>query len=378
MMAHRSQLFAVPEAMGDRSAVLVEPLACAMHAALRAQVPDGGVGADRRRRHRRAPHRARAAAAHEPGPRDRGRQAPEAARGREARRRRRGRAPRARASKAVRRVRPRREAHARARAGRSCWAAWTSPSSASGSTSALDLALRTTTRRRPRRARPASPAGGADLTPLWFRELELVGAYTGGTEDVEGGAGARSTLALETRQRTPDARRARRRDVPARPLARGASTTRCRRRQARNVQGGVRATGELRRPTMPRPGFVLEVDERTPPLLVHEGEGFRMQKFPLGHARGVPARPAARHQGRRTPRSEHALLHPVGDSKPLPELLTAGHEAHHRDRRHLDPAAADAHARHPPAHPRARDRARGAQGRRGRAARSWRRRCTAG
>ncbi len=33
---------------------------------------------------------------------------------------------------------------------------------------------------------------------------------------------------------------------------------------------------------MPRPGFVLEVDERTPPLLVHEGEGFRLQKFPLG------------------------------------------------------------------------------------------------
>ena len=33
---------------------------------------------------------------------------------------------------------------------------------------------------------------------------------------------------------------------------------------------------------MGRPGFVLEVDERTPPLLVHEGEGFRLQKFPLG------------------------------------------------------------------------------------------------
>ena len=33
---------------------------------------------------------------------------------------------------------------------------------------------------------------------------------------------------------------------------------------------------------MPRPGFVLEVDERTPPLLVNEGEGFRMQRFPLG------------------------------------------------------------------------------------------------
>ena len=35
---------------------------------------------------------------------------------------------------------------------------------------------------------------------------------------------------------------------------------------------------------MPRPGFVLEVDERTPPLLVHEGEGYRMQKFPLARA----------------------------------------------------------------------------------------------
>ena len=33
---------------------------------------------------------------------------------------------------------------------------------------------------------------------------------------------------------------------------------------------------------MPRPGFVLDVDERTPPLLVHEGERFRMQRFPVG------------------------------------------------------------------------------------------------
>jgi lactate racemase len=31
-----------------------------------------------------------------------------------------------------------------------------------------------------------------------------------------------------------------------------------------------------------RPGFVLEVDDRTPPLLVHEGEGFRLEKFPIG------------------------------------------------------------------------------------------------
>ena len=33
---------------------------------------------------------------------------------------------------------------------------------------------------------------------------------------------------------------------------------------------------------MTRPGFVLDVDERTPPLLVHEGEGLRLESFPLG------------------------------------------------------------------------------------------------
>jgi len=33
---------------------------------------------------------------------------------------------------------------------------------------------------------------------------------------------------------------------------------------------------------MARPGFVLEVDERTPPLLVPDGDRFRLEKFPLG------------------------------------------------------------------------------------------------
>ena len=33
---------------------------------------------------------------------------------------------------------------------------------------------------------------------------------------------------------------------------------------------------------MSRPGFVLTVDERTPPLLMHSGESFRLQEFPLG------------------------------------------------------------------------------------------------
>ena len=73
---------------------------------------------------------------------------------------------------------------------------------------------------------------------------------------------------------------------------------------------------------MPRPGFVLEVDERTPPLLVHSGESFRLQEFPLGSRviyppeslPGVPDVDEA---------IEQALLHPL-DSEPLPRCCTRG------------------------------------------------------
>src|SRR5581483_10261905 len=43
LVAHASQLHAVPEALSDEAAVMVEPAACAVHAALRAQVPGGGL-----------------------------------------------------------------------------------------------------------------------------------------------------------------------------------------------------------------------------------------------------------------------------------------------------------------------------------------------
>ena len=33
---------------------------------------------------------------------------------------------------------------------------------------------------------------------------------------------------------------------------------------------------------MARAGFVLEVDDRTPPQLVPDGDRFRLEKFPLG------------------------------------------------------------------------------------------------
>src|SRR5919198_1337864 len=73
---------------------------------------------------------------------------------------------------------------------------------------------------------------------------------------------------------------------------------------------------------MPRPGFVLEVDERTPPLLVHEGEGFCLQKFPLGTRVVYPpdSLPGIRDV---TGAIRSALLNPLG-TEPLPELLRPG------------------------------------------------------
>lgn len=73
---------------------------------------------------------------------------------------------------------------------------------------------------------------------------------------------------------------------------------------------------------MSRPGFVLEVDERTPALLVHQGEGFRLEKFPLGTRVIYPPESLP---GLRDVDSaiRHALDHPLG-REPLRELLFAG------------------------------------------------------
>ena len=43
---------------------------------------------------------------------------------------------------------------------------------------------------------------------------------------------------------------------------------------------------------MPRPGFVLDVDRSTPPVLFHHGEGFRLEKLPADRSRVIyPAEP---------------------------------------------------------------------------------------
>jgi lactate racemase len=73
---------------------------------------------------------------------------------------------------------------------------------------------------------------------------------------------------------------------------------------------------------MSRPGFVLEVDERTPALLVHEGEGFRLERFPLGTRVIYPPESLP---GLRDVDAEirYALEHPLG-REPLRELLRPG------------------------------------------------------
>src|SRR5919204_5299411 len=73
---------------------------------------------------------------------------------------------------------------------------------------------------------------------------------------------------------------------------------------------------------MSRPGFVLEVDDRTPPLIVHSGEGFLLERFPLGTRVVYPpeALPPVRDVDEAI---QDALLNPI-DSEPLPELLRAG------------------------------------------------------
>ena len=72
-----------------------------------------------------------------------------------------------------------------------------------------------------------------------------------------------------------------------------------------------------------RPGLVLEVDRSTPPTLFWHGEQFRLERLPAGSRVVYPPEPVA-------PLADpdaairHALLHPLGDTKPLPDLLFPG------------------------------------------------------
>ncbi|MGZ8566904.1 MAG: zinc-dependent alcohol dehydrogenase [Actinomycetota bacterium] len=201
MVAHRSQLWAVPDGIDDRTAVLIEPLADAIHAALRTDlrpqsevlvVGAGTVGLLTLLAVKllTPAGRVTVAAKHE---------------------RQRAAARMAGADEIVR------PEHAAKSVRRHASAVKLTPErgqdfllggvdvaiECTGSRSALDLAMRTT-RAGGRVVVTGIPGAGADLTPLWFRELELVGAYTSGTETLPDGTRKHAfQLALELASNLP-------------------------------------------------------------------------------------------------------------------------------------------------------------------------------
>src|ERR1700721_1187160 len=72
---------------------------------------------------------------------------------------------------------------------------------------------------------------------------------------------------------------------------------------------------------MPRPGFVLEVDRSTPPILTWHGEGFRLERLPAGRSRVVYAPEPLDPLDDPDEAIRDALLHPLDDiSLPLPPM----------------------------------------------------------
>jgi len=73
----------------------------------------------------------------------------------------------------------------------------------------------------------------------------------------------------------------------------------------------------------PRPGFVLSVDDSTPPMMFWHGEGFTMERLPEGSRVVYPPEPL---EPLADPRQAilDALDNPLGDSSPLDSLLFPG------------------------------------------------------
>jgi threonine dehydrogenase-like Zn-dependent dehydrogenase len=200
LVAHRSQLHPIPDQLPDEDAVLVEPLACGIHAVLRGRVDPGAsvlvVGAGTlgllsllalreftqagrvvvAAKHRRQAELAVAFGATEVVPPD---QAVGALR---------------RTTRAYR-LSPER--------GRPFLLGGVDAAfDCVGSRSSLDLALRST-RAGGRVVLTGMPARGADLSPVWFRELEVGGAYATGTEVTDQGVASTFELAIDLAANAP-------------------------------------------------------------------------------------------------------------------------------------------------------------------------------
>jgi threonine dehydrogenase-like Zn-dependent dehydrogenase len=199
-VAHRSQLHPVPDRLTDRRAVLVEPLACAIHAVLRARPEPGAsvlvVGAGTvgiltllALREFTSAGRVLMVAKHAGQRELAGRfGATEVIDPSDA-------IPTLRRSTRAFRLSPER--------GSSYLLGGVDVAiDCVGSKSSLDLALRTT-RAGGRVVLAGMPAAGADLAPVWFRELEITGAYATGTELTEEGPRSTFDLAMDLAAEAP-------------------------------------------------------------------------------------------------------------------------------------------------------------------------------
>src|SRR3954447_20005845 len=74
---------------------------------------------------------------------------------------------------------------------------------------------------------------------------------------------------------------------------------------------------------MARPGFVLEVDRSTPPILFWRGENYSLERLPAGRSRVIYAPEPLEALDDIDGSIVHALLNPI-DHDPLPELLFPG------------------------------------------------------
>jgi threonine dehydrogenase-like Zn-dependent dehydrogenase len=200
LVAHRSQLHPIPDDLPDDRAVLVEPLACAVHAALRARPEPGAsvlvVGAGTvglltllALRELTPVDRVLVVAKH-PGQRAIARQfgATEVIDPREA-------TAAIRRATHAQRLRPE-------RGGSFLLGGVDAAVDCVGSGPSLDLAVRTT-RAGGRVVLAGMPAGGVDLAPVWFRELEVTGAYAAGTELLPDGPRDGFELAIALAERAP-------------------------------------------------------------------------------------------------------------------------------------------------------------------------------
>ena len=75
---------------------------------------------------------------------------------------------------------------------------------------------------------------------------------------------------------------------------------------------------------MPRPGFVLDVDRSTPPILTWHGEGFRLERLPADRSRVIYAPEPFAPLDDPDEAVRQALANPMGDCPPLAELMHSG------------------------------------------------------